>query len=117
LQLIAQNNYFELNVNVQPLSGSPVNIAVYLTFLQPKDTILALKLDHGGHLSHGHPLNASGQLYTIVDYGVDPQTHQINMAEVRRLAIEHRPKMIVAGFSAYSRSLDWKAFRSIADEV
>ncbi len=104
-------------VNVQPLSGSPANLAVYSALLQPGDTILSLRLDHGGHLSHGHPMNESGRLYTFHFYWVDPTTERIDMNEVRRLALEHRPKMIVAGFSAYSRSLDWKAFREIADEV
>ena len=104
-------------VNVQPLSGSPANLEVYGALLSPGDTVLSLRLDHGGHLSHGHPLNESGKLYRFEFYGVDPVTERIDMEEVRRRALEVRPKMIVAGFSAYSRNLDWKAFRSIADEV
>lgn len=105
------------HVNVQPLSGSPANAAVYMAFLEPGDTILGLKLDHGGHLSHGHPVNFSGRLYNFVQYGVNPETGLIDMAEVRRLALEHKPKMIVAGFSAYSREIDWQVFQDIATEV
>lgn len=103
--------------NVQPISGSPANLAVYLALLSPGDTVLGMSLDQGGHLSHGHPLNFSGLLYRIVSYGLDPKTERIDMGEVRRVALAERPKMIIAGFSAYSRSLDWKAFREIADEV
>ncbi len=104
-------------VNVQPLSGSPANLAVYSAMLKPGDKVLGLRLDHGGHLSHGHPLNESGRLYTFEFYGVDEETHRIDMEEVAEKARAFRPKMIVAGFSAYSRSLDWKRFRKIADEV
>lgn len=105
------------HVNVQPLSGSPANAAVYMAFLNPGDTVLGLKLDHGGHLSHGHPVNFSGRLYNFVQYGINPETGLIDMDEVRRLSLEHKPKMIVAGFSAYSREIDWQAFQDIADEV
>ncbi len=104
-------------VNVQPLSGSPANLAVYLGLLQPGDTVLGMSLDQGGHLSHGHPLNFSGLLYNIVSYGVDKTTETIDMDEVERIAIESKPRMIIAGFSAYSRDLDWKRFRDIADKV
>lgn len=104
-------------VNVQPLSGSPANLAVYLGVLTPGDTVLWLSLDQGGHLSHGHPLNFSGLLYNIVPYTLDKETEVIDMDEVERLAIEHKPKMILAWFSAYSRNLDWKRFRQIADKV
>lgn len=104
-------------VNVQPLSGSPANLAVYSAFLSPGDTVLWLKLDHGWHLSHGHPLNESGRLYSFEWYWVSESTWYIDMDEVREIALRVRPKMIVAGFSAYSRSLDWKKFREIADEV
>lgn len=104
-------------VNVQPLSGSPANLAVFLAVLQPGDTILWLSLDQGGHLTHGHPLNFSGKMYKIIPYLLDRVTEQINMDEVERLAKEHKPKLILAGFSAYSRSLDWKRFREIADSV
>ena len=104
-------------INVQPLSGSPANLAVYLGLLNPGDTVLGMSLDQGGHLSHGHPLNFSGLLYKIVSYGVDKTTETIDMDEVERIAIESKPRMIIAGFSAYSRDLDWKRFRDIADKV
>ncbi len=104
-------------VNVQPLSGSPANLAVYLGILQPGDTVLWLSLDQGWHLSHWHPLNFSGILYNIVPYYLDKNTELIDMDEVERLAVEHKPKMILAGFSAYSRNLDWKRFREIADKT
>lgn len=104
-------------VNVQPLSGSPANLAVYLALLAPGDTVLGMSLDQGGHLSHGHPLNFSGLLYRIVSYGLDRETELIDMDEVERIALAEKPKMIIAGFSAYSRSLDWKRFREIADKV
>lgn len=102
-------------VNVQPLSGSPANLAVFLAVLSPGDTILGLSLDQGGHLTHGHPLNFSGKTYNIVPYVLDRETERIDMDEVERLAHEHKPKLILAGFSAYSRSLDWARFRAIAD--
>ncbi|MBF0913839.1 serine hydroxymethyltransferase [Candidatus Gracilibacteria bacterium] len=104
-------------VNVQPLSGSPANLAVYLGVLNPGDKVLGLSLDQGGHLSHGHPLNFSGLLYEIIPYFLDKQTELIDMDEVEKLALEHKPKMILAGFSAYSRNIDWKRFREIADKV
>ncbi len=103
--------------NVQPLSGSPANLAVYFALLQPGDKVLGLQLDHGGHLSHGHPVNASGILYKFTQYQVDKDTGRIDMDKVREIALRERPKMILAGFSAYSRNLDWKAFKSIADEI
>ncbi len=105
------------HVNVQALSGSPANAAVYFAFLEPGDKVLGLKLDHGGHLSHGHPVNFSGMLYEFVQYGVDEKNGIINMDEVREIALREKPKMIVAGFSAYSRDFDWKRFKEIADEV
>ncbi len=105
------------HVNVQPLSGSPANAAVYMAFLEPGDKVLGLRLDHGGHLSHGHSVNFSGRLYNFIQYGVDPVTGRIDMDEVYRIAKEEKPKMIVAGFSAYSREIDWKRFKEIADEV
>jgi len=105
------------HVNVQPLSGSPANAAVYMAFLQPGDKVLGLKLDHGGHLSHGHSVNFSGRLYNFVQYGVNPETGIIDMNEVREVALREKPKMIVAGFSAYSREIDWAEFKKIADEV
>jgi glycine hydroxymethyltransferase len=103
--------------NVQPLSGSPANLAVYFALLQPGDTVLGLALDHGGHLSHGHPVNASGILYKFTQYTVDKTTGRIDMNLVREIARREKPKLILAGFSAYSRGLDWKEFKSIADEV
>jgi glycine hydroxymethyltransferase len=105
------------HVNVQPLSGSPANAAVYMAFLEPGDKVLGLRLDHGGHLSHGHKVNFSGRLYNFVQYGVNPETGVIDMDEVRRIALEEKPKMIVAGFSAYSREIDWQKFKDIADEI
>ena len=104
-------------VNVQPLSGSPANMAVYMGLLNPGDKVLGLSLDQWGHLSHGHPMNFSGILYDIIPYFLDKQTEEIDMDEVERLALEHKPAMILAGFSAYSRNLDWKRFREIADKV
>ncbi|MFA5155601.1 MAG: serine hydroxymethyltransferase [Patescibacteria group bacterium] len=105
------------HANVQPLSGSPANAAVYMAFLEPGDKVLGLKLDHGGHLSHGHKVNFSGRLYQFVQYGVDAATGRIDMDEVRAIARRERPKMIVAGFSAYSREIDWPKFKAIADEI
>ncbi|MDQ7028753.1 MAG: serine hydroxymethyltransferase [Ardenticatenia bacterium] len=103
--------------NVQPHSGSLANMAVYFALLEPGDTILSMKLDQGGHLTHGSPVNFSGMLYNIVHYGVSPETETIDMDEVARLAREHRPKLILTGASAYPRLWDFEAFRAIADEV
>ena len=105
------------HVNVQSLSGSPANASVYMAFLQPGDKVLGLKLDHGGHLSHGHHVNFSGRLYNFVQYGVNEETGIIDMDEVREIALIEKPKMIVAGFSAYSREIDWQKFKDIADEI
>jgi len=105
------------HVNVQPLSGSPANAAVYMAFLEPGDKVLGLKLDHGGHLSHGHGVNFSGRLYNFVQYGVNHETGKIYMDEVREIALREKPKMIVAGFSAYSREIEWSRFQDIADEI
>ncbi len=105
------------HVNVQPLSGSPANLAVYMALLNPGDKVLGFSLDQGGHLSHGHPLNFSGKLYTIIPYFVRKSDEIIDMDEVEAIAVREKPKMILAGFSAYSRSLDWKRFRAIADKV
>jgi glycine hydroxymethyltransferase len=104
-------------VNVQALSGSPANLAVYFALVEPGDKILGLKLDHGGHLSHGHPINFTGKTYDFVQYGVEDDTGIVDMDKVEALAKEHKPKMIVAGFSAYSRDFDWVRFQKIADEV
>ena len=105
------------HANVQPHSGAQANMAAYLAVLEPGDTILGMRLDQGGHLTHGSPVNFSGQLFNFIAYGVDRETEHVDMDEVRRLAIEHQPQMIIAGYSAYSRFLDWSAFRQIADEV
>ena len=105
------------HANVQPHSGSQANEAVYRAVLDVGDTILAMNLDHGGHLTHGSPVNFSGKLYQIVPYGVTRDTETIDYDELRKLALEHRPKLIQCGTTAYSRTLDFKAFRSIADEV
>jgi len=105
------------HVNVQPLSGSPANLAVYMALLEPGDKVLGFSLDQGGHLSHGHPLNFSGKLYNIIPYHVRKDTEVIDMDELEEIALREKPKMIIAGFSAYSRSLDWKRFKEIADKV
>ncbi|MCP3869550.1 MAG: serine hydroxymethyltransferase [Gammaproteobacteria bacterium] len=103
--------------NVQPHSGSQANAPVYMALCQPGDTILGMSLAHGGHLTHGAKPNFSGKLYNAIQYGLDPETGEIDYTEVERLAREHKPRMIVAGFSAYSRVVDWGVFRRIADEV
>jgi glycine hydroxymethyltransferase len=103
--------------NVQPHSGSQANAAVYLALLQPGDTILGMSLAHGGHLTHGSKVSASGKIYNSVSYGLNPETGEIDYDEVERLAQEHKPKMVVAGFSAYSRVVDWQRFRDIADSI
>ncbi|MCG1381742.1 serine hydroxymethyltransferase [Staphylococcus epidermidis] len=105
------------HVNVQPHSGSQANMAVYLVALEMGDTVLGMNLSHGGHLTHGATVNFSGKFYHFVEYGVDQENELINYDEVRRLAIEHQPKLIVAGASAYSRTIDFKKFKEIADEV
>ena len=105
------------HANVQPHSGAQANMAVYFAMLKPGDTVLGLDLAHGGHLTHGHPLNSSGVLYKFVGYHVRKDDECVDMDEVRRLALEHRPKMIVVGASAYPRIFDFPAFRAIADEV
>ncbi len=103
--------------NVQPHSGSQANAAVFLALLKPGDTILGMSLSHGGHLTHGAKVNFSGKQYNAIQYGINTDTGLIDYDELERLAIEHKPQMIVAGFSAYSRILDWKKFREIADRV
>ena len=103
--------------NVQPHSGSSANAAAYLALLEPNDTILGMSLDHGGHLTHGSKVNFSGRNYKSVQYGLHPETHDINYDEVRSLAKEYQPKLIIAGFSAFTGIIDWKKFREIADEV
>ncbi len=104
-------------VNVQPHSGSQANMAAYLAFLKPGDTILGMNLSHGGHLTHGSPVNFSGRLFNVVSYGVQRETGRIDYDEVAALAHEHKPNAIVAGASAYPRGIDFARFRQIADEV
>jgi glycine hydroxymethyltransferase len=103
--------------NVQPHSGSQANAAAYLALINAGDTILGMSLDHGGHLTHGAKVNFSGKLFKAVQYGLDPVTSEIDYVQVERLAQEHRPRLIIAGFSAYSRVVDWERFRRIADSV
>ena len=103
--------------NVQPHSGSSANAAAFLALLEPNDTILGMSLDHGGHLTHGSKVNFSGRNYKSIQYGLHPKTNDINYDEVLSLAKEHKPKLIIAGFSAFSGIVDWKKFREIADEV
>ena len=103
--------------NVQPHSGSQANAGVYMAMLQPGDTIMGLSLAHGGHLTHGSPVNFSGRLYKVISYGLREDNEEIDYDQAAKLALEHRPKMIVTGASAYSRVIDWKRFRQIADSV
>ncbi|MGH1542968.1 MAG: serine hydroxymethyltransferase [Arenicella sp.] len=103
--------------NVQPHSGSQANAAVYMALINPGDTVLGLSLDHGGHLTHGAAPSFSGKIYNAVQYGVDTSTGELDYEQIQQLATEHKPKMIVAGFSAYSRTMDWSKFREIADSV
>ena len=103
--------------NVQPHSGSQANAAVYLALLEPGDTVLGMSLADGGHLTHGAPVNFSGKLYNAVQYGLDPVTGEVDYARVEELAVQHRPRLLMAGFSAYSRTMNWQRFREIADSV
>lgn len=105
------------HVNVQPHSGSQANMAVYMAALEPGDTVLGMDLSNGGHLTHGSPVNFSGLLYNIVPYGIDPETHRINYENLAQLAEQHKPKMIIAGYSAYPREIDFAAYKQIADSV
>jgi len=107
----------DLFVNVQPLSGAPANNAVYHALVEPGETIMGMNLLHGGHLTHGSPVNRSGKLYKAVHYTVDPQTEQIDYQAVAELARQHRPKFIIAGYSSYPWAVDWERFRAIADEA
>jgi glycine hydroxymethyltransferase len=121
VEILAINRAKELfsadHANVQPHSGSQANMAVYFSVLKPGDTILSMNLSHGGHLTHGSPVNFSGKLYNIIPYGVKKETGRIDYDQLRDLALENKPKMIVAGASAYPREIDFKKFREIADEV
>src|SRR3954454_3776318 len=105
------------HVNVQPHSGAQANMSVYMTLLKPGDTVLGMNLAHGGHLTHGHPLNFSGQLYTIVPYGVSKDDERIDYDELDRLAEERKPKLIIVGASAYSRIIEFERVRKTADRV
>jgi glycine hydroxymethyltransferase len=105
------------HVNVQPYSGSPANTAVYFGLLEYGDTIMGLKLDHGGHITHGLPISFSGKSFNCAAYGVNRETGILDMDEIRKQALETKPKLIIAGYTAYSRKIDWKAFKEIADEV
>ena len=103
--------------NVQPHSGAQANFAVFLALLKPGDTIMGMDLSHGGHLTHGSPVNVSGKWFNVVHYGVNRETQQLDMAAIRQQALTHRPQLIICGYSAYPREIDFQAFRSIADEV
>ncbi len=105
------------HANVQPHSGSSANMAVYLSLLEPGDTVVGMSLDQGGHLTHGSPVNFSGQVYNFVGYGLNEETELIDMETVYKMALEHKPKLIIAGYSSYSQSLNFQKFREIADEV
>ncbi len=105
------------HVNVQPHSGAQANFAAFLTLLQPGDTFMGMDLSHGGHLTHGSPVNVSGKWFNVVQYGVDPETEQLNYDAIRELALQHRPKLIVCGYSAYPRIIDFEKFRAISDEI
>ncbi|MBE9177080.1 serine hydroxymethyltransferase [Oculatella sp. LEGE 06141] len=105
------------HANVQPHSGAQANFAVFLSLLEPGDTIMGMDLSHGGHLTHGSPVNVSGKWFKVSHYGVNPETEQIDFAQVRELARQHRPKLMICGYSAYPRVIDFEQFRAIADEV
>ncbi len=105
------------HVNVQPHSGAPANQAVYIALLNPGDKIMAMNLAHGGHLTHGSPVNFSGKMYTFIHYGVDSETGIINMNQIREIALREKPKLILSGFTAYPRTIDFKAFHQIAEEI
>ncbi len=104
------------HVNVQPLSGSPANMAVYFALMERGDKLMGLRLDQGGHLTHGHPVNFSGKHYTIIPYEVDPKTEMLDYDAIEALAVRERPRILLAGYTAYPRSIDWKRFRAIADK-
>jgi len=105
------------HANVQPHSGAQANFAVFLTLLKPGDTIMGMDLSHGGHLTHGSPVNVSGKWFNVVQYGVNQETEQLDFDEIRKLALEHKPKLLICGYSAYPRTIDFAKFRAIADEV
>lgn len=105
------------HVNVQPLSGSPANLAVYLALVPQGGKIMGMSLDHGGHLTHGHKVSATGKFWTQVSYGVDKKTEELNYGEIKKIALKEKPNIVVAGFTAYSRKIDWKKFKEIANNV
>jgi glycine hydroxymethyltransferase len=113
----ARSLFGAAHANVQPHSGAQANAAVYLALIKPGDTIMGMDLSHGGHLTHGSPVNFSGLYFNVVHYGVDPVTHTIDFDQVRELALAHRPKLLICGYSAYPRIIDFQRFREIADEV
>jgi glycine hydroxymethyltransferase len=113
----AQKLFHAEHVNVQPYSGSPANLAVYLALAQPGDTILGMSLTHGGHLTHGHPVNLSGKLFNFIQYKVDPQTQRINYQEIEELAQKHQPRIIVSGATAYPRIIDFKKIHQISQKI
>jgi glycine hydroxymethyltransferase len=113
----AKSLFGAAHANVQPHSGAQANFAVFLSLLEPGDTIMGMDLSHGGHLTHGSPVNVSGKWFKVVQYGVDPTTEQLNYEQVRQIALEHRPKLIICGYSAYPRTIHFDRFREIADEV
>lgn len=105
------------HANVQPHSGAQANFAVFLALLEPGDTMMGMDLSHGGHLTHGSPVNVSGKWFKVVHYGVDPQTEQLDYDQIRQLALQHRPKLLICGYSAYSRIIQFDRFRAISDEI
>ena len=105
------------HANVQPHSGAQANFAVFLTLLEPGDTIMGMDLSHGGHLTHGSPVNVSGKWFKVCHYGVSPETEQLDYDQIRELALQHRPKLLICGYSAYPRVIDFEKFRRIADEI
>jgi glycine hydroxymethyltransferase len=113
----AKQLYGAAAANVQPHSGAQANFAVFLTLLEPGDTFMGMDLSHGGHLTHGSPVNVSGKWFKAVHYGVDPETEELNYEAIRQLALEHKPKLIICGYSAYPRTIHFDKFRAIADEV
>ena len=121
IEILAQNRLKKLfgveYANVQPHSGSQANMGVFMTFLKPGDTVLGLDLSHGGHLTHGSPVNFSGKLYNFINYHVSKNTGTVDFNEVRDLAVKHKPKLIICGGSAYPRFIEFKLFRQIADEI
>src|SRR3954447_22068135 len=105
------------HANVQPHSGANANVAAYMALLEPGDKVMGMRLDQGGHLTHGSPVNFSGRIYDFVSYGVDPETEMLDYEVIRDLAVRERPRLIIAGATAYSRTIDFEAFRAICDDI